>query len=132
MIVVTTDSIPGYDVTAIMGEVCGVIARPHNAFADGIRELNGGLNPAVSQALANVREQAVIELVRAARKRGANAVIGMRYDNRDVSPAWAELCAYGTAVRVSSQTPHPPIPARGRSTVRAVQIEEVTGIVTPD
>jgi len=33
-----------------------------------------------------------------ARARGANAVLGMRFDHRDISEVWGEMCAYGTAV----------------------------------
>jgi uncharacterized protein YbjQ (UPF0145 family) len=41
-------------------------------------------------------------MVEAASRRGANAIIGMRFDNRDVTPPWREICAYGTAVVVAS------------------------------
>jgi uncharacterized protein YbjQ (UPF0145 family) len=41
-------------------------------------------------------------MVEAANRRGANAVVGMRFDNRDVTPPWREVCAYGTAVLVVS------------------------------
>ncbi len=98
MLVVTTDSVPGYRVTALIGEVIGITARTHNPFNEGIRVLTGGLDPKMPQSLVRWRQQAVEEMVEAARKRGANAVIGMRFDNRELSPSWAEICAYGTAV----------------------------------
>jgi uncharacterized protein YbjQ (UPF0145 family) len=73
---------------------------PRNAFIAGIRELSGAPNPRVNQELASAREEAVTEMMRAARRKGANAVIGMRFDNREITSGWAEICAYGTAVRV--------------------------------
>jgi hypothetical protein len=36
----------------------------------------------------------------AARRRGANAILGMRFDNRDITSMWVEIVAYGTAVVV--------------------------------
>ncbi len=100
MLVVTTETVPGYRVTAVVGEVIGITARTHNPFAEGVKALSGTLNPRMPQALAHWRQQAVDEMVDAARRRGANAVIGMRFDNREISSAWAEICAYGTAVTV--------------------------------
>ena len=43
-------------------------------------------------------------MVVAAERRGANAIIGMRFDHRGVTSAWNEVCAYGTAVLVASAT----------------------------
>lgn len=100
MLVVTTESVPGYTVVDIIGEVVGVTARTHNPFAEGIRALNGDLNPRVRQALASWRQEAVADMVDHARAAGANAVVGMRFDNRELATMWAEICAYGTAVRV--------------------------------
>jgi hypothetical protein len=59
----------------------------------------------MSEALAYWRQEAVEQMVEAARRRGANAVLGMRFDNREISSYWAEICAYGTAVRVEDGRP---------------------------
>jgi hypothetical protein len=37
--------------------------------------------------------------------RGANAVVCMRFDHRDISASWTEICAYGTAVFVVPARP---------------------------
>lgn len=102
MMVVTTDSIPGYEVRAVIGEVVGVSARTFNPFIEGVKSLNGRLNPQLVRLLAQIRQEAVAHMVRAAERRGANAVMGMRFDHRAVTPAWNEVCAYGTAVLVAS------------------------------
>ena len=40
-------------------------------------------------------------------RRGADAVIGMKFDNRPITDSWTEICAYGTAVRlVRPSTPN--------------------------
>ncbi len=102
MLVVTTDGIPGYEVRAVIGEVVGVTARTFNPYIEGVKSLNGRLNPQLVRLLTQIRQEAVAHMVEAASRRGANAVVGMRFDNRDVTPPWREICAYGTAVVVVS------------------------------
>jgi uncharacterized protein YbjQ (UPF0145 family) len=104
MLVVTTDNLPGYDVRRVIGEVMGVIARSRNPFIEGIKVLEGGLNPRTPQILTHWRQEAISRLTAQAHRRGANAVIGMRFDNRDVGDYWTEICAYGTAVLVTPAT----------------------------
>ena len=111
VLVVTTDGVPGYRVTSVMGQVVGSVARLSNAFTEGIRTMDGQLNPRRSHDLAQWRTDAVNAMVEQARVKGANAVIGMRFDNRLISTAWAEICAYGTAVQVH---PHDQPHAGGR------------------
>jgi len=81
ILAVTTENIPGFEVTATIGEVHGTAA------VDAA--------PGTVPELSRVRDAAVTEMKRAARRRGANAVIGMRFD----AGTAGELCAYGTAVR---------------------------------
>jgi uncharacterized protein YbjQ (UPF0145 family) len=104
MLVVTTDSIPGYEVRHVIGEVVGVTARTFNPYIEGVKSLNGRLNPQLVRLLTQIRQEAVAHMVDAANRRGANAIVGMRFDNRDVTPPWREICAYGTAVFVVSTT----------------------------
>jgi uncharacterized protein YbjQ (UPF0145 family) len=98
MLVVTTEGIPGYEVRAVIGEVVGVTARSFNPFVEGVKSLNGRLNPQLQRLLAQIREDAVAHMAESAESRGANAVIGMRFDHRGVTNSWNEVCAYGTAV----------------------------------
>lgn len=102
MLVVTTESIPGYRVHAVIGQVVGVTARTFNPYLEGIKSLGGKLNPQLLRLLAQIRQEAVANMIAAAERRGANAVLAMRFDNRDVTPPWREICAYGTAVLVVS------------------------------
>lgn len=102
MLVVTTEGIPGFEVRAVMGEVVGVTARSFNPFVEGVKSLNGRLNPQLVRLLAQIRQEAVAHMVEAAKRRGANAIIGMRFDHRGVTSAWNEVCAYGTAVVVET------------------------------
>jgi uncharacterized protein YbjQ (UPF0145 family) len=107
MLVVTTEGIPGCTVQAVIGEVVGVTARSFNPFVEGVKSLNGKLNPQLVRLLAQIRQEAVAHMVEAARRRGANAIIGMRFDHRGVTGSWNEVCAYGTAVLVAvPEQPH--------------------------
>jgi uncharacterized protein YbjQ (UPF0145 family) len=102
VLVVTTEGIPGYEVRAVLGEVVGVTARSFNPFVEGVKSLNGRLNPQLVRLLSQIRQDAVAHMTESAQSRGANAVIGMRFDHREVSSAWNEVCAYGTAVLVTA------------------------------
>ncbi|GAA1811275.1 YbjQ family protein [Nesterenkonia flava] len=99
MIVVTTDTVPGYRVDAVYGEVTGVTVRARNAFANwtaGVRSTFGGEVPEFTEALLNARQEAVGRMVYDAQQRGANAVLGMRFETSEIN-GWTQICAYGTA-----------------------------------
>jgi uncharacterized protein YbjQ (UPF0145 family) len=101
MLVVTTDEVPGYRIRGVLGEVVGVTARTHNPFSEGVKGMDGRSNPQLGIALLRWREDAVRKMVEAAAAMGANAIVGMRFDNRWITTLWSEICAYGTAVQVS-------------------------------
>ena len=100
MLAVTIDNLPGYEVRKVLGEVLGTTARQQNAFMEGIRELSGGPGRNLPVVLRKWREDAIASMVEIAYRRGANAVVGMRFDHRAIGPTWTEICAYGTAVFV--------------------------------
>jgi uncharacterized protein YbjQ (UPF0145 family) len=102
MLVVTTDSVPGFEIRTVFGEVVGITARTFNPYIEGVKSLNGRLNPELLRLLTLIRQEAVAHMVEAAKRRGANAIVGMRYDVRGVTAAWNEVCAYGTAVLLAS------------------------------
>src|SRR5688572_32954003 len=52
----------------------------------------------MAQILVQTRARAIEQMMVAARRRGANAILGMRFDNRDITSTWVEIVAYGTAV----------------------------------
>jgi len=99
MLTVTIDSVPGYEIRQVYGEVLGTTARPQNVYSEGIRPLPGDNRP-TTQILTKLREDAIARMVQAAYRHGANAVLGMRFDHRSVGPGWTEICAYGTAVLI--------------------------------
>jgi uncharacterized protein YbjQ (UPF0145 family) len=100
MIIVTTETIPGRQIGSVIGEVIGVTARSNNPFMEGLKQLNGEANPRRTPALLKWRQEAINEMATAAMRRGADAIIGMKFDNRQITGSWTEICAYGTAVRL--------------------------------
>lgn len=105
MLVVTTDTLPGYEVRVALGEVLGVTASTRNPFASGIRSPATGERGDMAQVLVQTRARAIEQMIVAARRRGANAILGMRFDNRDITGTWVEIVAYGTAVVAAPVTP---------------------------
>ncbi|MFV0254040.1 MAG: YbjQ family protein [Beutenbergiaceae bacterium] len=104
MIVVTTNEVPGYRIDAVMGEVMGLTVRAANIgqnFVAGFRAIGGGEVTEYTQLVYQSRQEVMSRMVDQAKERGANAIIGMRFDTGDIAQAFSEVCAYGTAVVVS-------------------------------
>lgn len=104
MIVVTTNDVPGYRIDAVLGEVMGMTVRSANIgqnFVAGFRAMGGGEVKEYTQLVYASREEVMARMSQEAQRRGANAVVGMRFDTGDIAQAFSEVCAYGTAVVVS-------------------------------
>jgi uncharacterized protein YbjQ (UPF0145 family) len=102
-IIVTMNDIPGYEVTKVYGEVFGLIARSRNMFSNigaGFRTIFGGEVKAYTRLLTDSRQQAIDRMADEAKKKGANAIIAMRFDASELGNIMTEVAAYGTAVTV--------------------------------
>jgi len=102
-IVTTTNDLPGYEVTQVLGEVFGLVVRARNMFSNlgaSLRTVFGGEVKAYTQMLADSRNQAIERLKLAAMERGGNAVLAMRFDCNEIADLMSEIAAYGTAVIV--------------------------------
>lgn len=93
------ETLPGYEIRAVLGEVLGVTACTRNPYVAGLRTLDGARSAEMANVLVQNRATAIGQMIFAARRRGATAIIGMRFDNREIDGRWVEICAYGTAVR---------------------------------
>ena len=103
ILVSTMNDVPGYEVVAVHGEVFGLVARARNAFSNigaGFRTLVGGEAKGYTKLLTDSRNDAIERLKQAARDRGANAVIAMRFDANEIADLISEIVAYGTAVTI--------------------------------
>ena len=104
MIVTTMNDIPGYEVDEVFGEVMGLTVRSRNLGSQigaGLKSILGGELKGMTKALMDSREQVMQRMVDEAEQKGANAIIAMRFDTSEMGPQWTEICAYGTAVKVS-------------------------------
>ena len=103
VLVVTTNDIPGYEITEVCGEVFGLIVRSRNMFSNigaSFRTIFGGEVKGYTTLLSDSREHALARLRAAAEAKGANAVVAFRFDSGDIGGVMNEVAAYGTAVKI--------------------------------
>ena len=104
MIVTTMNDIPGYGVDEVYGEVMGLTVRSRNIGSQigaGLKSILGGELKGMTKALMDSRQQVMERMIEEAESKGANAIIAMRFDTSEMGGNWTEICAYGTAARVS-------------------------------
>ncbi|TDC63981.1 heavy metal-binding domain-containing protein, partial [Actinomadura sp. GC306] len=104
MLIVTTDGVAGYEIRSVLGEVIGTAVRSDQGGAPQPGHGPGGSSATFRMpgeqpgaGLAAARREAVDRLGEEARRKGANTVVGMRFDTAAVGGG-LEVCAYGTAV----------------------------------
>lgn len=115
MFAVTTNDVPGYRVTQVLGEVMGLTVRSANFgqnFTAGFRALGGGEMPEYTKVIYESRWEVMNRMWAEAQSRGANAVIAMRFDSGSIGQ-FTEFCAYGTAVVIEPIAGGPAAPAQG-------------------
>ena len=98
----TTFELPGFRVMRCVGVVRGITVRTRSlplSILGSLRTLFGGRVGIFSDLCESAREESFQLMLAHARKMGANAVIGIRYDTGPMVGA-AEVLCYGTAVVV--------------------------------
>jgi len=108
MLVVNTETIPGYRVVALRGLVQGNTVRAKHLGRDiaaGLKNLVGGELRGYTELLTESRREAMQRMIAQAQQLGANAVVNVRFSTSAVTQGAAELYVYGTAVVVEPETP---------------------------
>lgn len=103
MIIVTTNEVPGKEVTETLGLVQGSTVKAKHVGRDigaSLKTLVGGEIRGYSDLMREARNEALQRMIHEAEKLGANAVIGMRYQTSQIMQTASEVIAYGTAVKV--------------------------------
>lgn len=107
MIITTTAILSGKEVTEYHGLVSGEAILGANIFRDffaGIRDIVGGRSGAYEASLREAKDIALREMEEAARRLGANAVIGVDLDYENITAGsgggMLMVSASGTAVTV--------------------------------
>ena len=101
MIVVNTDTIPGYRLVEVKGLVQGNTIRAKHLGRDvaaGLKNLVGGELVGYTELLVEARRQSLERMLAQAEQLGANAVVNVRFTTSAITQRAAELYAYGTAV----------------------------------
>lgn len=101
MIIVNTETVPGHEITALMGLVQGSTIRAKHIGRDigaGLKNLVGGELTGYTELLRESRKQATDRMVSEATTLGANAIVNVRFTTASVAAGAAEMYAYGTAV----------------------------------
>lgn len=104
MIITTTDSVPGREITDTVGLVQGTSVRASHVASDVgsfMQNIVGGEIEKYTKLMAEVREQSLDRLREEAKAKGADAIVGLRFVSTEISLGAAELIAYGTGVRLA-------------------------------
>jgi len=99
----TAFTIDGYRITKTFGIVRGIVVRSRSIFGTiggSLQTLVGGNITLFTNLCEKTREDAFEMMLDHAGERGANAVIGVRYDATELLQGVTEVLCYGTAVYV--------------------------------
>lgn len=103
MIVVTTNDIPGKEISEVLGLVRGSTVRARNFGSDfmaGLKNLVGGEITEYTKLVANSREQALARMEADAVRLNADAVLAIRFESSTLMQGATEVMCYGTAVKL--------------------------------
>jgi len=101
MIITTSDRVEGRGIVKTVGLVKGNTIRARHVGRDikaGLKSIVGGEITDYTHMMTEAREQAIQRMVEDAEKKGANAVISMRFSTSMIMQNAAEVLAYGTGV----------------------------------
>ena len=103
MLIVTTSTIPGYEITEALGLVRGTTVRARHIGSDIIGMMKGFVGGEVheyTKVVAEAREEAIDRMKAEAFALGAAAIVGFRFATSEVAKNAAEVVAYGTAIKM--------------------------------
>lgn len=103
VIVTTAEQVPGKNVKEVLGVVKGSTVRARNIGRDigaGFKNIIGGEIKTYTDMIAQSREEAYNRMVNEAIKKGADAIVGMRFMTSMIMAGASEMLAYGTAVKL--------------------------------
>jgi len=104
MLITTQDRFEDREIVKTLGMVRGNTIRARHIGKDilaGLRTLVGGEITEYTKMLAESREQALDRMKSEARRKGADAIVCLRFTTSAVMQGSAELLVYGTAVKLA-------------------------------
>tara|TARA_B110000444_G_scaffold146655_1_gene137084 strand:+ start:3539 stop:3862 length:324 start_codon:yes stop_codon:yes gene_type:complete len=102
-LVVSANDIVGTEIKDYVGIVQGSTVRSKNIGSDifaNLKNIIGGELVGYSNLLATSREQAYERMVADAKSKGANAIIGFRFQTSTITQGASEILAYGTGIKI--------------------------------
>ncbi len=99
----TVFELAGYQVTQNLGIVRGIVVRSRSVFGTigaSLQTVIGGDISLFTNLCEKTREDAFERMLAHAAEKGAEAVVGVRYDATELMQGVTEVLCYGTAVRV--------------------------------
>jgi uncharacterized protein YbjQ (UPF0145 family) len=106
MILTTSESIPGKEVSEYVGLVWSSSARSKNLLEEissFAKSFFGGEINAYKRMMNEARADVLKGLAEEAKAKGADAVIGLRFGSTQIMPATVDIFAYGTAVKTKGK-----------------------------
>ena len=107
--VVTIPTVPGYRITKVVGLVNGLSPRTRGIggiIAGTLQSIGGGEITAFTSEIEKARVDAISRAIRQARKRGANAIVGLDMETSDMGGKTSFITlvsATGTAVIIEQE-----------------------------
>jgi uncharacterized protein YbjQ (UPF0145 family) len=101
----TAFTLDGFRVVENLGVVRGITVRSRSIFGTiggSLQTLLGGNITLFTELCEKTRAEAFEMMVGHAEERGANAVVGIRYDATELMQGVSEVLCYGTAVAVQA------------------------------
>ena len=103
MIITSTETVPGREISEVIGIAKGNVVRARFVGRDiiaGLRTLVGGEVDEYTKLMAEAREQSYDRMLESARQMGADAVVNVRFTTSLIMQGSSEIMTYGTAVRL--------------------------------
>jgi uncharacterized protein YbjQ (UPF0145 family) len=99
----TAFTLDGFKIVKNLGLVRGILVRSRSIFGSigaTLQTLVGGNITLYSELCEKTRAESYDMMLKHAQEKGANAVIGVRYDATEIMSGVTEVLCYGTAVIV--------------------------------
>lgn len=103
MIILTTENVPGHNVSQYLGLVKGSSVRAKHVgsdFAAGLKNLVGGEIEGYRQLQDESRKMAISRMIAEAEALNADAIVMMRITSSSIAQGVSEILVYGTAVKL--------------------------------
>ena len=103
MIFTTTETIPGREISEIVGIVSGNVVQSKHIGRDimaGLKSIVGGEIRGYTEMLNDARDMEISRMVSSAQEKNADAIIGIRFTTSAIMDGSSEILVFGTAVKL--------------------------------